>query len=156
MTSALVSLSPGSIISVSGITSAIVSLSAGTQVIVSGTVTTVDSGGGGTNYFRFTSTYTAAQTNAVLKSCEAIGGSASAYYVTDVVFANSSTHGAFSLIESRPNAAIRTLLDRVYLVDCGGAVINLKSPIVLDTNSALCFTSFSATSHSVTVVGYIA
>ena len=104
------------------------------------------------SYFSFTSTYTSAATNSILR---AIPGSLTSIYVTDCIFSNNATHGNMSLLQSKSNGATTPVLERIYFVDNGGAVINLKTPIVLDTNSALCFTSRSSTSHSVSVTGYI-
>ena len=108
--------------------------------------------GANANNWSVTSTYTSAQTNVVLKS---ESNSTTAYYITDVIFSNSATEGNLSLIESRPNAAIKVKMETLYFRPYGGAVINFRTPIVLDTNSALCMTSRSVTAHSVTVGGYI-
>lgn len=108
--------------------------------------------GANANNWSFTSTYTAAQTNVVLKSEPS---STTAYYITDVIFSNCTTQGNISLIESRPNATIKVKIADLFFAPNGGAIINLRIPIVLDTNSALCMTSKSVTAHSVTVIGYI-
>lgn len=104
-----------------------------------------------TGYWRFTSTYTSAQTNVVLV---ALPASTTALHLTDCIFSCAQTHGSFTLLESPSNGAVRTALDRVYFRDYGGAVLNLSRPLVLDTNSALIMTSRSATDQSVTVIGY--
>lgn len=103
-------------------------------------------------YFRFTSTYTSAQTNAVLV---ALPSSTTSLHITDCIFSNAQTHGSFTLLCSPTNGTLRTVLDRLYFRDYGGAVLNLQRPLVLDTNCALVFTSRSATDHSVTVIGYV-
>lgn len=168
----------GQIISVSGLTSAIVSISnlSTTLQLVSGTTIAVTSlpdlglnssvkitslpalGVGSsviiakpTNPWSYTATFTSAQTNAVLI---ALPGSTTALYLTDVVFSNCTTQGNMALIESRSNAAIREKITQLFFAPNGGATINFRTPVVLDTNAALCFTSRSCTAHSVLVVGY--
>ena len=168
----------GQIISISGLTSASVSISNLSTIIqiVSGTTIAITSlpalGFGGlvsisnnaivqlatsSNLFSFTSTYTSAQTNAVLLSPPgniSAAGSLTSYYITDVIFSNNSTQGNMSLIESRPNAAIRTKIASLYFMPYGGASLSFTNPIVLETNAALCMTSQTVTAHSVTVIGY--
>lgn len=128
---------------------AIVSVSNGTIVSVSdGTTVKI---GINSNYWSFTSTYTTAQTNSVLV---ALPGSTTAICLTDFIVANENTAGNVSFIESRSNAVVRPIVERLYLSTNAGVVKRLGIPIVLDTNSALCFTSRTVTNHSVTVVGY--
>lgn len=103
-------------------------------------------------YVRFTSTFTSAQTNAVLL---ALPASTTAIHVTDYMFSNAQTHGNFTFLESPSNGAVRPILDRALFRDYGGMVQNMSTPIVLDTNSALIFTTRSATVHSVFVQGYV-
>jgi hypothetical protein len=103
--------------------------------------------------FYFTSTYTSAQTNVVLVSET---GSKAAIHITDIIFSNNSTQGNMSLIESRPNAAIKVKIAPLYLMPYGGAVLNFTTPLRLDTNSSLCMTSQTVTAHSITVIGYSA
>lgn len=145
----IISITNGTVLSVSGLTSATVSLSGGTIVSISDGATIII--GKPTNYWSFTSTFTSAQTNFILIN---IPSSFTALHLTDFLFSNSTTQGDLSLIESRPNAAIKVKVPDTYLMHRGGAVMNLVTPIVLDTNSALCFTSHSVTAHSVLVVGY--
>jgi hypothetical protein len=104
-----------------------------------------------TGYWRFTSTYTSAQTNAILIP---LPSSFTAIHLTDVIFANSGTEGNLSLIQSRSNAGISPIIETIYLRPYGGAVLDFNTPVVLDTNAALVLTSRSVTAHSVTVVGY--
>ena len=164
---AILSISPGALVSVSD--GAIVSISNGAIFSISGltsaTMTVTNAGifqvqiGKPTNYWRFTSTYTSAQTNVVLLALGTVLPSVSsttAAHVTDVIFSNSSTQGNFSLVESRSYAAIRVLIAPIYNQPSGGMVANFATPLVLDTNAALCMTTLSVTAHSVTVSGYTA
>jgi hypothetical protein len=154
---ATVSISAGTIISISGLTSAITSLSAGTAVTISNLVPLTVSGttialSPHSGYFSFASTYTAAlTTGSVLR---AIPGSYTAIYVTDVHFSNCATQGNMALYCSRSNASLITLIPDTHFMDRGGMVSNLGTPLVCDTNSALLLVSQSCTSHSVVVVGY--
>ncbi len=105
-----------------------------------------------TGYWNFTSTYTAAQTNVVVKT---LPGSTTAYYITDIIFSNAQTHGSFVLLQSKSNSAtFNVVLDSLYFRDYGGVVMNLQTPLICDTNSAIVFTSRTATNHSITMMGY--
>jgi len=94
--------------------------------------------------------YSAAQTNVALKAAPGAGKS---LFITDVIVSNGAVAGVIKLINGSGGA---TKIGPLYLSANGGASIRFDRPVRLSANTALCVTSTSATTHSVTVCGYIA
>jgi len=92
--------------------------------------------------------YASAQTNA---SVRAAPGAGLALYITDILVSNGATAGNITLLDGSGG----TVLFELYPGVNGGAVLNLKNPIKLTDNTALCITSTTVTTHSVTVGGFI-
>ena len=138
---ATVSISPGSAVTISNLASVPLTFS-GTTIALAPHA----------NYFYFSSTYTAALTTGT--QLKALPGSTSAYVITDDHFACGETHGDMSLVYSRSNAAIVTLIPDTYFTNYAGMVSNLNTPLVCDTNSAIHLYSHTCTSQSVFISGY--
>jgi hypothetical protein len=94
-------------------------------------------------------TFSAAQTNVSIKVTP---GASLSLYVTDILLSNGATTGIITLLDGSAG----TVIVRVYCTTNSGAVMNLKTPIRLTANTALCMTSTTVTTHSVTVCGFIA
>lgn len=93
--------------------------------------------------------YASAQTNASVKAAPGAGLS---LYITDISISNGATAGNITLLDGSGG----TVLYEIYPAINGGAVLNLKNPIKLTSNTALCITSTTVTTHSVFVSGFIA
>lgn len=101
------------------------------------------------NLWRASSDYASAQTNASIKTAP---GASLSLYVTDIIVSNGATAGNITLLDGSGG----TVLIELYAAINGGAVVNLRTPIRLTANTALCITSTTVTTHSVTVTGYTA
>lgn len=101
------------------------------------------------NYWSVSADYGAAQTNASVK---ATPGAGLKLYITDIFVSNGAVAGNITLL----NGSAGTVMFECYPAINGGAVANLRSPIVLSADTALCITSTTVTTHSITVCGYIA
>lgn len=93
--------------------------------------------------------YSAAQTNASVKAAP---GANLSLYITDIFVSNGATAGIITLLDGSGG----TVIFRAYCAINGGAVLNLMQPIKLTANTALCLTSTTVTTHSVTISGFIA
>jgi hypothetical protein len=94
--------------------------------------------------------YSGAQTNTSLKAAPGAGLS---LYMTDILISNGATAGSVKLIDGSGGA---TKVGTLYFAVNGGCAISFKTPIKLTANTALCVTSVSVTTHSVTVNGFTA
>lgn len=95
------------------------------------------------------SAYSSAQTNAEVKAAP---GANLSLYITDIFVSNGATAGIITLLDGSGG----TVKFRAYCAVNGGAVLNLATPIRLTANTALCITSTTVTTHSVTISGFIA
>jgi len=93
--------------------------------------------------------YSSAQTNASVKAAPGAGLS---LYITDIFVSNGATAGIITLLDGSGG----TVIFRAYTAINGGAVLNLQTPIRLTANTALCITSTTVTTHSVTISGFTA
>lgn len=93
--------------------------------------------------------YGAAQTNASIKAAP---GASLKLYITDIAISNGATAGNVTLLDGSGG----TVLFEHYPGVNGGIVCNLRNPIVLTANTALCITSTTVTTHSVNIGGFIA
>jgi len=94
---------------------------------------------------------TAAQTNYQLKAAPGAGLS---LYVTDIMVTNDST--AAITIKFLDGSGGTNLTGTHKVPTDGGFVLNLRTPIKLTANTALCFTSTDTSNYSVFVAGYTA
>lgn len=92
--------------------------------------------------------YSEAQTNASIK---ATPGASLRLRITDILISNGATAGNITLLDGSGG----TVLWEIYPAINGGCVSNLRTPIVLTANTALCITSTTVTTHSVTISGDI-
>ena len=93
--------------------------------------------------------YGSAQTNASVKAAP---GASLSLFVTDIMLSNGAVAGNVTLLDGSGG----TVLFELYPAINGGAVLNLRTPIKLTANTALCITSTTVTTHSIFVSGYIA
>lgn len=93
--------------------------------------------------------YAGAQTNTSVKAAPGAGLS---LYVTDIFVSNGATAGIITLLDGSGG----TVLFRAYCAINGGVVMNLMTPLRLTANTALCITSTTVTTHSVTIAGFTA
>ena len=93
--------------------------------------------------------YASAQTNT---SVIAAPGASLSIYITDIQLSNGATAGNVTLL----NGSAGTVLWEAYPAINGGAVLNLRQPIKLSANTALCITSTTVTTHSIFIGYYIA
>jgi hypothetical protein len=100
-------------------------------------------------FWHVSADYGAAQTNASVKAAPGAGLS---LYVTDLVLSNGATAGNITLLDGSGG----TVLFKLYPAINGGVSLNLRNPIKLTANTALCITSTTVTTHSIFVSGYIA
>lgn len=92
--------------------------------------------------------YASAQTNVSV-----IAATASlSIYITDIQLSNGATAGNVTLL----NGSAGTVLWEAYPAINGGAVLNLRQPIKLSSNTALCLTSTTVTTHSIFIGYYLA
>lgn len=101
------------------------------------------------NYWTLSADYASAQTNTSLKAAPA--GSLK-LYITDVIISNGATAGNVTLL----NGSGGTVLLELYPGINGGLAHSFRTPIALTANTALCITSTTVTTHSVTICGYTA
>lgn len=101
------------------------------------------------NYWDVSADYAAAQTNTSVKAAPGAGLS---LYITDVIISNGATAGNITLLDGSGG----TVLLEDYPAINGGLTHSFRSPIKLTANTALCVTSTTCTTHSVTVAGFIA
>lgn len=93
--------------------------------------------------------YSSAQTNTSVKGAP---GANLSLYITDIFVSNGATAGIITLLDGSGG----TVIFRAYTAINGGAVLNLMTPIRLTPNTALCITSTTVTTHSVTISGFTA
>lgn len=100
-------------------------------------------------FWHVSADYATAQTNTSVK---ATPGASLKLYITDIIISNGATAGNITLLDGSGG----TVLFELYPAVNGGAAVQLRSPIALTANTALCITSTTVTTHSVTICGYIA
>lgn len=93
--------------------------------------------------------YASAQTNT---SVIAAPGASLSIYITDIQLSNGATAGNVTLLDGSGG----TVKWEAYPAINGGAVLNLRQPIKLTANTALCITSTTVTTHSIFIGYYIA
>lgn len=93
--------------------------------------------------------YASAQTNASVKAAP---GASLKLYLTDIVISNGATAGNITLLDGSGG----TVLLELYPAVNGGMALSFRTPIALTANTALCITSATVTTHSVTICGFIA
>ena len=93
--------------------------------------------------------YASAQTNT---SVIAAPGASLSIYITDIMLSNGATAGNVTLLDGSGG----TVKWEAYPAVNGGAVLNLRQPIKLTANTALCITSTTVTTHSIFIGYYIA
>lgn len=101
------------------------------------------------NFWSVSADYSEAQTNASVKASP---GAGLRLYITDIFLSNGATAGNVTLLQGSGG----TVMWECYPAINGGANLNLRTPIVLTADTALCITSTTVTTHSITVSGYIA
>ena len=101
------------------------------------------------NCWDISADYAVAQTNTSIKASP---GAGLRLYITDILISNGATAGNITLLDG----AGGTVKWDIYPAINGGCVSNLKTPIKLTVNTALCITSTTVTTHSVTICGFIA
>ena len=100
-------------------------------------------------YFRASADYASAQTNT---SVVAAPGAGLSLWITDVIISNGATAGNITLLDGSGGSVVLELYPAVN----GGLTHSFRNPIKLTANTALCITSTTVTTHTVTVTGYIA
>lgn len=100
-------------------------------------------------FWHVSADYASAQTNATVKAAP---GASLSLYITDISISNGATAGNITLLDGSGG----TVLYEIYPAINGGATLNLKNPIRLTANTALCITSTTVTTHAVFVAGFIA
>jgi len=93
--------------------------------------------------------YASAQTNV---SVIAAPGASLSIYITDIQLSNGAVAGNVTLLDGSGG----TVKWEAYPAINGGAVLNLRQPIRLTANTALCLTSTTVTTHSIFIGYYIA
>lgn len=101
------------------------------------------------NYWTLSADYASAQTNTSLKTAP---GASLKLYITDVIISNGATAGNITLLDGSGG----TVKLELYPGINGGLAMSFRTPIVLTANTALCITSTTVTTHSITVCGYTA
>jgi len=100
-------------------------------------------------FFRASADYASAQTNA---SVQAAPGASLSLYITDVIISNGATAGNITLLDGSGGSVVLELYPAIN----GGLTHSFRNPIKLTANTALCITSTTVTTHTITVTGYIA
>lgn len=100
-------------------------------------------------FWHVSADYASAQTNVSVKAAP---GASLSLYITDLTISNGATAGNITLLDGSGG----TVLYEIYPGVTGGVDKQLRSPIKLTANTALCLTSTSVTTHSIFVSGYIA
>ena len=93
--------------------------------------------------------YGAAQTNASIKAAP---GASLSLYITDIFLSNGAVAGNVTLLDGSGG----TVKWEAYPAINGGAKDQRRTPIRLTANTALCITSTTVTTHSLTISGYTA
>lgn len=101
------------------------------------------------NYWTLSADYASAQTNTSLKTAP---GAGLKLYITDVIVSNGATAGNITLLNGSGGAVLLELYPGVN----GGLSMPFRTPLVLSADTALCLTSTTVTTHSVTICGYTA
>lgn len=96
--------------------------------------------------------HTAAQTNNSLKGAP---GASLSLYITDIIVSNGATAGNIKFVEDTAGTPV-DLIEVVYLAANGGFVTNFRTPLKVTANKDFGFTSVTVTTHSITVLGFIA
>lgn len=99
-------------------------------------------------FFSVSVDYGSAQTNASIKTAPGAGS----IYITDVLISNGAVAGNITLLDGSGG----TVLLECYPGINGGLVFNMKNPIKLTATTALCITSTTVTTHSLTICGFVA
>lgn len=99
-------------------------------------------------FWHVSADYAAAQTNTSVKAAP---GASLSLYITDIMISNGATAGNVTLLDGSGG----TVLYEIYPAINGGVSQQLRSPIKLTANTALCITSTTVTTHSIFVSGYI-
>ncbi len=100
-------------------------------------------------YFRASADYASAQTNT---SVVASPGASLSLWITDVIISNGATAGNITLLDGSGGSVLLELYPAIN----GGLTHSFRNPIKLTAATALCLTSTTVTTHTVTVTGYIA
>lgn len=100
-------------------------------------------------YFRASADYASAQTNT---SVVASPGASLSLWITDIIISNGATAGNITLLDGSGGSVILELYPAIN----GGLTHSFRNPIKLTAATALCITSTTVTTHTVTVTGYIA
>lgn len=93
--------------------------------------------------------YASAQTNTSIKTAP---GAGLKLYITDVIVSNGAIAGNITLLDGSGGTVKLELYPGVN----GGLAHSFRTPIALSANTALCITSTTVTTHSVTICGYTA
>jgi len=101
------------------------------------------------NYWSVSADYASAQTNTSIKAAPGVGLK---LYITDVIISNGATAGNVTLLDGSGG----TVKLEIYPGVNGGLAHPFRTPIALTANTALCITSTTVTTHSVTICGYTA
>lgn len=101
------------------------------------------------NYWSVSNDYASAQTNTSLKGAP---GAGLKLYITDVIISNGATAGNITLLDGSGGTVKLELYPGVN----GGLAHPFRTPIALTANTALCLTSTTVTTHSVTICGFTA
>lgn len=104
------------------------------------------------NLWRANENQATAQTNNELKAAPGAGLS---LYITDLIISNGATAGSVKLVEDTAGTPV-DLVGPLYLTANAGVAKQFKTPLRVSANKNLGFTSVSVTTHTVTVIGYIA
>lgn len=99
--------------------------------------------------FTVSADYASAQTNTSVKAAP---GASLSIYITDITISNGATAGNITLLDGSGG----TVLYEIYPAINGGVDKQLRQPIKLTANTALCITSTTVTTHSIFIGGYIA
>ena len=104
------------------------------------------------NLWKATDNQSTAQTNTQLKAAPGAGLS---LYITDLIVSNGATAGNIKFVEDTAGTPV-DVIEVIYLAANGGFVTNFKTPLKITANKDFGYTSATVTTHSVTVLGYIA
>lgn len=100
-------------------------------------------------YFRASADYASAQTNT---SVVASPGASLSLWITDIIISNGATAGNITLLDGSGGSVLLELYPAIN----GGLTHSFRNPIKLTAATALCLTSTTVTTHTITVTGYIA
>jgi len=101
------------------------------------------------NLWDVSADYAVAQTNTSVKAAP---GAGLKLYITDIIISNGATAGNITLLDGSGG----TVKFEGYFAINGGCTVFLRTPISLTANTALCITSTTVTTHSVTICGFVA